>query len=268
YLGKMLYDGFTFKEENAIQPLKKVFSERCTQQTVYLYLREATKRTQLLDSTYIFGLMNSNSKKLAKMKDPYLNLSRNLYTEYYALDSAQTNYKTQLDALLPRYVDARMAALGQQFIPDANSTMRLTYGYIKGYSPADGAYYLPQTTVAGMLEKGGQSPDYEVNDQLAYVYKNQKDNTYYSAKLKDIPSGMLYNTDTSGGNSGSPVLNKYGQLIGLNFDRAYEATVNDYAWDDAYSRSIGLDIRFVLWTTQEVAGAKYLINEMFIDKGK
>lgn len=268
YLGKMLYDGFRFTEGNTVQPLKSVFSARCTPQTVYLYLREATKRTALLDSTEIFKLMNTNPKKLAKLKDPFLNLSRGLYTEYYALDSAQSNYKTQLDALLPRYVDARMAALGQEFIPDANSTMRLTYGYIKGYTPADGAYFLPQTTVAGMLEKGGQSPDYEVNDRLAYVYKNQKDNTFYSAKLKDVPSGMLYNTDTSGGNSGSPVLNKYGQLIGLNFDRAYEATVNDYAWDDAYSRSIGLDIRFVLWTTLEVAGAKYLIDEMFIDKNK
>ncbi len=268
YLAKMLYDGFQFKEGNTVQPLKSVFSPKCTPQTVYLYVREATRRSKILDSSYVIGLINSNSKKTAKLKDPFLNLSRGLYAEYYALDSVQTKYKTQLDDLLPRYVDARMAALGQQFIPDANSTMRLTYGYIKGYSPADATYYQPQTTVAGMLEKGGQSHDYEVNEILARVYKQNKTTPFYSAKLKDIPSSMLYNTDTSGGNSGSPVLNKYGQLIGLNFDRAYEATVNDYAWDDAYSRSIGLDIRFVLWTTQEVAGAKYLIDEMFIDKNK
>ena len=81
-----------------------------------------------------------------------------------------------------------------------------------------------------------------------------------------MPLCFLYNTDTTGGNSGSPVLNKYGQLVGINFDRSYEATVNDFAWNASYSRSIGVDIRFVLWYLNDVAGAGNLMGELFIDK--
>ena len=73
---------------------------------------------------------------------------------------------------------------------------------------------------------------------------------------------MLYNADTTGGNSGSPVLNAYGEIVGLNFDRAYEATVNDFAWNDSYSRSIGVDIRYILFVTKEVGKANHLLKEL------
>ena len=81
-------------------------------------------------------------------------------------------------------------------------------------------------------------------------------------KLKDIPIAILYDTDTTGGNSGSPILNGKGELVGVNFDRAFEATINDFAWNTEYSRSIGVDIRYVLWITDKVYGAKHLIKEM------
>ncbi len=84
-------------------------------------------------------------------------------------------------------------------------------------------------------------------------------------KLKDVPVALLYNLDTTGGNSGSPLLNENGELVGVNFDRTYEATINDFAWSEDYSRSIAVDIRYVLWITENFAGAKYLINEMGIE---
>ena len=73
---------------------------------------------------------------------------------------------------------------------------------------------------------------------------------------------ILYDMDTTGGNSGSPVLNQRGELIGLNFDRAFEATINDYAWSSSYSRSIGVDVRYILWVLTEVSGATGLLNEL------
>jgi S1-C subfamily serine protease len=84
-------------------------------------------------------------------------------------------------------------------------------------------------------------------------------------RLKTVPVAFLYSTDTTGGNSGSPVLNAKGQLVGVNFDRAFEATINDFAWNQRYSRSIGVDIRYVLWITGEVFGAKHIVEEMQID---
>lgn len=220
----------------------------------------------LTDSLFMKKLLD-RPKKLYKFEDDILKyLGQSIKSFLPTLDSSQAAYKTQLDALLPRYVDIRMEALGQEFIPDANSTMRLTYGYIKGYSPIDGVYMVPFTTVGGMLEKDGQQPDYKVNETIKKAYLETKKKE--AEKKEDKPLALLYNTDTSGGNSGSPVLNKFGQLIGLNFDRTFEATVNDYAWDDSYSRSIGLDVRFILWVLSDVADAHHLMDEMFIDNAK
>ncbi len=80
--------------------------------------------------------------------------------------------------------------------------------------------------------------------------------------MNDVPVAILYDMDTAGGNSGSPVLNAKGELIGVNFDRAFEATINDYAWNQRYSRSIAVDIRYVLWNVEKVAEADFLLKEM------
>lgn len=150
----------------------------------------------------------------------------------------------------------------KNFIPDANSTLRLTYGYIKGYSPADAVYYSPFTSLKGVVEKGKQSGDYKIYSKLVELYNKKDFGKYKSDKLNDVPVALLYNTDTSGGNSGSPVMNAYGELIGLNFDRTFEATINDYAWSPDYSRSIGVDIRYILWNIDKLGGAQNLLNEM------
>ena len=85
-------------------------------------------------------------------------------------------------------------------------------------------------------------------------------------ELQDVPVCMLYNLDTTGGNSGSAVMNGRGELVGLNFDRTYDATINDFAWSEEYSRSIGVDIRYVLWMTGVVAGAAHLLQEMGLSR--
>jgi len=97
---------------------------------------------------------------------------------------------------------------------------------------------------------------------LKQAILNNNSGEFFREELGSVPVNLLYNTDTSGGNSGSPILNKSGKLIGLNFDRAFEACVNDFAWDDSYSRSIGVDIRYILWVTQNVGHADDLVNEI------
>ncbi|MCK5059315.1 MAG: S46 family peptidase, partial [Candidatus Aminicenantes bacterium] len=167
-----------------------------------------------------------------------------------------------LDSLLSRLIDVKKQFLGKEFIPDANSTLRLTFGKIRGYSPADAVFYLPLTTVGGIVKKHTGKDPFNAPQKLLDLHKARDFGPFKHPELNDVPVAMLYDMDTVGGNSGSPVLNAKGELVGLNFDRVFEATINDYAWDESYSRSIGVDIRFILWFTQKFGGADHLLKEI------
>ncbi len=169
-----------------------------------------------------------------------------------------------LDDLFKADASENAAFLGKNFIPDANGTLRLTYGRVKGYSPADAVYYKPFTTLAGVLDKTTGQPPFNTPSKLFDLYKARDFGRFAHPDLKDVPVCMLYDADTTGGNSGSPVLNAQGELVGVNFDRTYDATINDYAWSEDYSRSIAVDIRYVLWVTQKFGGAGFLLEEMGI----
>lgn len=265
YLKKMLLDASAFQNSNKVPALEKIFKSGKKGNNINNWIATAYTKSKILDSNYVFKIINEKPANISRIKDPFIDLAAKISPDLYYTDSVQNSYRVQLDEILPKYVDMRMEAMGQLFIPDANRTLRLTYGYIKGYSPADGIQYEPFTTISGMVEKDGDKPDYVLNKEIEALYYKKDFGSYKPAKADDLPLAMLYNTHTTGGNSGSPVLNAKGQLIAINFDRSYEATVNDYAWDDSYSRSIGVDMRFVLWATEKVAKAKYLIDEMFVE---
>ena len=157
-------------------------------------------------------------------------------------------------------VEVKQLWLNKSFIPDANATLRFTFGHIKGYSPNDGIYAKPFTTLKGVIEKS-DTLEYQLLDVIRELYAMKDYGDFIHPGLNDLPINILYNLDTTGGNSGSPVLNNKGELIGINFDRAFTATINDYAWNETYSRSVGVDIRYVLWVLQKVAKANHVLNE-------
>jgi len=258
YLQKMLTDAYGFDEKNQPENFRDGYAG------FNIQLRMAIKDSRLLDSSFMIEWVNSRPGKISRFRDPFVSFAHSYYIDYHRLDSAQTAIKAKLEALQATYIDIKMQVLQEQFIPDANHTMRITYGYIQGLSAKDAVYYQPFTTVGGMIEKNGQCEDYTANDSLMKIYRQNIQNAQNAHK--DVPLCLLYSTDTTGGNSGSPVLNKFGQLVAINFDRNYEATINDYAWNEKYSRSVGLDMRFVLWDLSKVAGAKNILAEMFIDE--
>ena len=148
------------------------------------------------------------------------------------------------------------------FYPDANLTLRVAYGHIKGYSPADGVYYTPSSTIKGIMEKDNPEIfDYNIPQTLRDIYA-AKDYGRWADATGEVPVCFIATNHTTGGNSGSPVINAEGNLIGLNFDRVWEGTMSDIVFDPEICRNISLDVRYVLFTIEKIGGAGYLLDEM------
>ena len=149
------------------------------------------------------------------------------------------------------------------FYPDANSTLRVAYGKVMGYKSKDAVYFTHYTTLKGIMEKDNPEIfDYDVPDRLKELYAKKDFGRY--TQDGEVPVCFIANNHTTGGNSGSPVINGDGQLIGVNFDRAWEGVASDMAFNPDQSRNISLDIRYALFIIDKFAGAGYLLNEMNI----
>ena len=173
----------------------------------------------------------------------------------------------QINLLQREYMAAQMVVFKEKrFFPDANSTLRLTYGKVRSFSPRDAVRYEFQTDLDGVMEKYIPG-DYEFNvpEKLISLWKS-KDYGQYATKDGRLPVAFIGSNHTTGGNSGSPALDARGNLIGLNFDRVWEGTMSDLNYDPAICRNIMVDIRYVLFLIDKLGGAGYLLNEMKLAK--
>jgi len=219
--------------------------------------------TQLTDKAVVARLLENPAESVKTLDDPFLKLAKALYPVFKAQQEAGEEAKGRRDKLFALLLDAKREWKGDTFLPDANSTLRFTYGKIRGYSPRDAVYMSPLTTVEGVLEKTTGVEPFDPPQKILDLIKAKDYGQFAEAKTGSVPTAMLYNMDTTGGNSGSPIFNARGELVGVNFDRAFEATINDYAWSESYSRSIGVDIRYVLWIVQKFnGGAPHILEEM------
>jgi len=151
----------------------------------------------------------------------------------------------------------------RMFYPDANSTLRISYGKVEGYKPLDAVRYEYQSTIEGIMQKDNPNIyDYDIPAKLRDLYA-KKDYGRYAVN-GTIPVAFTASNHTTGGNSGSPVLDAEGNLIGVNFDRCWEGTMSDIMYDPEQCRNITLDIRYALFVVDKLAGAKRLIDEMEI----
>ena len=259
-LTDLMNQALNLPADQRIKAIDNLFSD----QSVNDYVKNLYDTSKFSDEMFIKNVLKMSEEEVIKIDDPAMAFIVSIDPERKIEEEKSKRLEGALNKLHAKLIEVKKEFYKTDFIPDANGTFRLTYGYIRGYHPRDAVYASPITTFKGVIEKTTGLDPYITPRGLIDLYEQKDFGNYYNQKLKDVPVAILYNTDTTGGNSGSPVLNARGQLIGVNFDRAWEATINDYAWNENYSRSIAVDIRYVLWITQKYAGADYLLKEMNI----
>jgi hypothetical protein len=233
--------------------------------TQYVFDKSIFDEQETLD---IF-LNNYEPKHYKKLKkDPAFIMAADLKNLYLLkIQPGMNVINGQLDSLQRIYMAAQMDMEPEKrFYPDANFTLRVTYGLVDGYDPKDAVHYKHFTTLKGIMEK--EDPDiydYVVEDKLKELYQN-KDYGDYADEDGTLHVCFVAKNHTTGGNSGSPVLNAEGQLVGVNFDRCWEGTMSDLMYDPNVCRNISLDIRYFLFIVDKFAGAGYLVDEMDIIK--
>jgi hypothetical protein len=225
------------------------------------------EKSVFINQDEITSLIEEPNKKALKKisKDPAYQFALSLYKKYEELKEKSAELTSGLAALDRAYMQMQMDYEPEKnFYPDANFTLRITYGQVDGYYPKDAVYYQHFTTLEGIMEK--ENPDiydYVVEDQLKKLYK-EKDFGPYASESGNMNVCFTASNHTTGGNSGSPVFNAEGQLIGINFDRNWEGTMSDIVYDPDQCRNITLDIRYCLFIIDKFAGAGHLVDEMTI----
>ncbi|PHV36999.1 S46 family peptidase [Janthinobacterium sp. BJB304] len=225
------------------------------------------QQTQLADTAKRLAWLDKDQAAVAQSDDAFMQLAVKLYPVELALEERRKEIDGNLERVIPQYMQAVIAwkkSQGKPVYPDANSTLRVTYGTVSPYSPRDGITKGPFTTVEGIVEKVTGKAPFEAPQGLIDAVKQKRYGQFRDPVLGTVPVNFLTSADTTGGNSGSAVMNKRGELIGLNFDSTYESITKDWYFDTAITRAIHLDIRYMLWVMKEVDHADNLLQEMTI----
>jgi hypothetical protein len=252
---------FDYPEDQVPSVFKGIIRKH-SEKAVDDYVNHLYDKTSLADPKKRLQLLDKKPVELMKLNDPILNLAAELEKEMKVLREERKTLDQEHLELKKVYVDSIMKLKEGRIAPDANSTIRFTYGFIEGYYPKDAVYYLPQTALKGVIEKDTGEFPFHVPEKLKELYTKKDFGPYIDKKLKDIPACFLNTTNVTGGNSGSPTLNAKGEQVGIIFDMTYESVTGDYYIIPELQRTISVDIRYVLFITDKFSGAKHIIKEL------
>ncbi|MYM81525.1 S46 family peptidase [Duganella sp. FT50W] len=224
-------------------------------------------QSQLGDTATRLSWIGKDAGAIAASNDAFLKLAVKIDGVTQSLKERRKELDGNLERVIPQYMAAVIAwkkSQGKPVYPDANSTLRVTYGTVSPYSPKDGITKGPFTTIEGIVEKNTGKAPFDAPQNLLDAIKAKRYGKFKDPILGTVPVDFLTSADTTGGNSGSAVMNKHGELIGLNFDSTYESITKDWYFDRDITRAIHLDIRYMLWVMSEVDHADNLLKEMTI----
>jgi len=225
------------------------------------------QQSQLGNTAQRLAWMDKKPADFLASDDAFIQLAIHTHAIGLSLEERRKEVDGNLERIIPQYMQALITwktSLGKPVYPDANSTLRVTYGTVSAYSPKDGITKGPFTTVSGLIEKQTEKAPFVLPANLVDAIREKRFGKFTDPVLGQVPVNFLSSADTTGGNSGSAILNKDGLLIGLNFDSTYESVTKDWYFDNEITRAIHLDIRYMLWIMQEVDHADNLLKEMTI----
>lgn len=210
------------------------------------------------------GLFDLSTTQIRELREPLIDFASELNAELQRLAPRSRAFDATVTRWRPLLIEGMAEMKGAKPYPDANRTLRFTYGEVKGYVPREAIRYTPFTTLFGVIEKDTGREPFDVPAKLKQLYRARDFGPY--AANGDVPVDFLSTTDIIGGNSGSPILNGRGEQVGIVFDGNYEGLGNDFFYNEDKGRAISVDIRYVLFVTDKFGGAGYILKELDIKK--
>ena len=226
------------------------------------FVDEAFKASKLNDIEYAKTLFRKSAKELKDLNDPFINLAYSIDPMAIEIQETGQKFNYNVTELRKVYLDGLFEWKGTTMYPDANGTKRFTSGKVKGYKPADAVWYYPFTTLEGVVDKNTGIEPFNAPDALVNLYDKKDFGRWVNPAIKDIPVAFLNQCDITGGNSGSPVMNAKGEICGLAFDGNYESMISDWQYDEKLQRCINVDIHYVLFITEKIGKAGFILEEM------
>ncbi len=220
--------------------------------------------SSILDLEARLAMFDHNVAELRALRDPLIDFAFDLVDEIVTIEEQAHRFEGAESRLRPIWRRTLRAFLGHPLDPDANRTLRVSLARVDGYRPRDGIRMEPQTSLGGIVEKHVGEPPFDAPQSILDAASEAAKSRWADADLADIPICFLATGDTTGGSSGSPVLNGRGELVGVNFDRVWENVANDFGYNPEIARNVSADVRYLLWMleTIEMPGSKALLDEL------
>ena len=225
-------------------------------------VRELYENTEMGTKARREELFQMTAEELDGQQDPFLELARDLCGEEREIEAENEAFNSAISRLRPLLLEANQRWQGRAMYPDANGTPRVTFGRVRGYSPRDGVWFSSQTSLGGVIEKDSGQRPFDCPLRLKQLSESGDLGPYGNADGDKLPVNFLTDNDTRGGNSGSPVLNGDGEIVGVTFDGNYESMAADYQFDDKLTRTINVDIRYVLFVLDKLMNARGVLEEI------
>ena len=246
-------------------PLDALVGREANAEAIRAKVDELLAASSVTDEATCLEMFGETPEQLAAREDPLIDLAFALQ-EQVLLPIEEDDHRragTRL-RLRPDWRRAVEAHAGHPIDPDANGTLRVSLAHVKGYSPREAVWMTPLTTIGGVLEKHSGEDPFDVPEAVRELGPAATESRWADATVDDVPVGFLATGDTTGGSSGSPVLNAKGELVGVNFDRVWENIANDFGYNPDIARNVSADIRYMLWMLEEVEGERgaHILREL------